>query len=52
MNVPTRSSVSSYVRSPSARLAALIGGLIYISYAAGFEAWRSLWGSPSPPTPV
>ena len=39
MNVPDRSSLYSYVRNPSSRLAALIGGLMYVSYAAGFDAW-------------
>ena len=41
MNVPSTTSLYSYVRSPSSRLAASIGGLMYVSYAAGFEAWLS-----------
>ncbi len=41
MKVPSKTSIYSYVRSPSSRLAALIGGLMYVSYAAGFDAWLS-----------
>lgn len=36
-----KSIYSAYLRSPSTRLGALIGALMYLSYAAGFGAWAN-----------
>ncbi len=41
MPKPQKSRIRAYLRSPSTRLAATIGALMYVSYAAGFEAWSN-----------
>jgi hypothetical protein len=38
---PQKSRLRAYLRSPSTRLAATIGVLMYVSYAAGFVAWSN-----------
>ena len=41
MPKPQKSRIRAYLRSPSTRLAATIGVLMYLSYAAGLEAWSN-----------
>ncbi len=41
MPKPKKSRIRAYLRSPSTRLAATIGALMYVSYAAGFDAWSN-----------